>query len=461
MWQRFRAWRRSRPFWGGVLTILAGLEIIGSMNLELHGGSISIGERGFSAYLIAFVLIITGPLAWFMPAQRHFYGLVATFVAIYSLIGVNLGGFFVGMLLGVVGGGLIFAWTPAKPETVPDEDELSEVDDLDDGTSVLPVTSVRDGVPQQRQSFDDQEFHPKDPGPRHAAMTFIAVAMSASVLAVVVAGGQAGASAASCGESNQPAASPSPSPSGGSQGPVETIVDGIVDFFDRLLGGGSNGGTPSPTSSPTASPSPTTSPTPCPSPTASGTPNPPPSGTPSPRPSGSVDPTASPAPTPSKDPVKVLKAAVDQPLVAKRPSRMTGTKSIMLNLVYRGVVDVPTHGGGTIRSLWFTMSQSSTDDFLLHVYGEQVKEGEVRWDAELPSSRLTVTAAGDRLVHFYTNRFRGKLIGIPVDFTPEHPPPPFPLPIVIFTDVDIQLVWVRAPELEAPNLRITLVPVKT
>jgi Family of unknown function (DUF6114) len=124
MWQRFGAWRRSRPFWGGVLTMLAGLEIIASMNLELAGGRITIGQTGFTAYLVAFVLFITGPLAWFTPAQRHFYGLVAVFVALYSLIGVNLGGFFLGMLLGIAGGGLIFAWNPVP---VPAQEGAHEV----------------------------------------------------------------------------------------------------------------------------------------------------------------------------------------------------------------------------------------------------------------------------------------------------------------------------------------------
>jgi hypothetical protein len=33
-------------------------------------------------------------------------------IAVYSLIGVNLGGFFVGMLLGSVGGILVVSWMP-------------------------------------------------------------------------------------------------------------------------------------------------------------------------------------------------------------------------------------------------------------------------------------------------------------------------------------------------------------
>ena len=49
---------------------------------------------------------------------------------------------------------------------------------------------------------------------------------------------------------------------------------------------------------------------------------------------------------------------------------------------------------------------------------------------------------------------------IPVDYTPDNPPPPIPLPFVFFTEPDIELVWVDSPALDAPNLRITGVVVK-
>ena len=49
-----------------------------------------------------------------MPAHHVFYGVIALAVAVYSLVGVNLGGFFVGMLLASVGGVLTVAWMPRK-----------------------------------------------------------------------------------------------------------------------------------------------------------------------------------------------------------------------------------------------------------------------------------------------------------------------------------------------------------
>jgi hypothetical protein len=144
----------------------------------------------------------------------------------------------------------------------------------------------------------------------------------------------------------------------------------------------------------------------------------------------------------------VLKADAGQANVAKRPSRLTGTQVTMFNLNFDGVVDLPTVDG-TIRVLKFSMSQSDTDNFLLHVYGPNGV------DTELASSRLTVKGS---TVSFYTNRFRGNLFGlIPVDFSPTSLPPPIPLPLVFFTNPDIQLVFVQSPTLLAPKLRINQV----
>lgn len=409
-WQDFRDWRRSRPFRGGVLTILAGLVIIGSMNLELHGGTIAIGQEGFTGYLIAFVLIITGPLAWFLPAQRHFYGLVAVFVALYSLIGVNLGGFFVGMLLGVIGGGLMFAWAPDEPAPTSEPE-----------AATVAAPELRDSVPAPREPADDSAADPKGAAPRHAVMAFIAAAMTLSLATVIAGQGQAGA-VTPC---TPATSSPSPSPTGSSG----TIIGDILDWLGRLVGGGGSTD-PSPTASP--------KPTPCPDPTSSASTKP--------QPTGSAKPTASPSPTKSQ--VKVLQAAAGQPPVAKRPSRMTGTRVTMFNLVFDGVVDLPTVDG-TIRVLRFSMSQSDTNDFLLHVYGRDGR------DIDLKSSKLTVRGG---TVHFYTSRFQGNLFGlIPVDYTPDSLPPPIPLPLVFFTNPNVALVWVEAPILEAPNLRINLV----
>ncbi len=106
----FRAFRVSRPFWGGLLVIGGAAEIL----LSEHGPlqvAIHIGIQGLAGYLIPMMLLLCGILLWFNPAQRTFYALLSILLALGSWITSNLGGFFIGMLLGLVGGALAFAWT--------------------------------------------------------------------------------------------------------------------------------------------------------------------------------------------------------------------------------------------------------------------------------------------------------------------------------------------------------------
>jgi len=132
-WRNFRRWRRGRPFWGGLFTMLAGLEMLASGNMSLENIQIKVGLEGFQSYLIPAILILAGLLAWFTPGQRIFYGVLAALVSVYSLIGVNFGGFFLGMLLGIVGGSLIAAWAPVRLESPP-ADAADASDERDDQT---------------------------------------------------------------------------------------------------------------------------------------------------------------------------------------------------------------------------------------------------------------------------------------------------------------------------------------
>ena len=112
--ERFRSWRRSRPFVGGVLTALGGVELFFSGQLDIGKIHVQLGIEGLQATIIPIVLVLLGVLAIAMPAHHVFYGVIALAVAVYSLVGVNLGGFFIGMLLASVGGVLTVAWMPRK-----------------------------------------------------------------------------------------------------------------------------------------------------------------------------------------------------------------------------------------------------------------------------------------------------------------------------------------------------------
>ncbi|WP_233578085.1 DUF6114 domain-containing protein, partial [Micromonospora sp. BL4] len=125
-WRIFRRWQRSRPFWGGLFTVLAGVEMFASTRMTLNGLSFHSGATGLLSLLIPVILVTSGLLLWLTPAQRLFYSIVAAVTAVYSLIGLNLGGFFVGLLLGMVGSALAFAWTPARPAPPATEHAAAE-----------------------------------------------------------------------------------------------------------------------------------------------------------------------------------------------------------------------------------------------------------------------------------------------------------------------------------------------
>ncbi|MEU7848600.1 DUF6114 domain-containing protein [Micromonospora parva] len=125
-WQAFRRWQRSRPFWGGLFIALSGVEMFASTRMTINGLSFHSGATGLLSLLIPVILVTCALLLWLSPTQRLFYSVVAAVTTVYSLIGLNLGGFFVGLLLGIVGSALAFAWTPIRP--APAAADLSDTE---------------------------------------------------------------------------------------------------------------------------------------------------------------------------------------------------------------------------------------------------------------------------------------------------------------------------------------------
>ncbi len=114
----FRGWRRTRPFWGGFLLLLAGIELllIPLSGIFIHGAVrlvVYIGIGGVFGVLLGALLIACGLLLWLNPAHRTFYAIAGVLLAVLSFIASNLGGFFIGMLLGIIGGSMGFGWTPS------------------------------------------------------------------------------------------------------------------------------------------------------------------------------------------------------------------------------------------------------------------------------------------------------------------------------------------------------------
>ncbi|MCA5895036.1 DUF6114 domain-containing protein [Isoptericola sp. NEAU-Y5] len=133
--QRFAAWRRGRPFWGGVLTVLAGLGLWFSGRLELDDIEIQLGIEGMQSTLLPVALVLLGVLLTTQPQFRVFYGVITLAISVYSLLGVNLGGFGVGMVLGVVGGILAVSWMPVGEQASASAPQRAD-DGADDGADV-------------------------------------------------------------------------------------------------------------------------------------------------------------------------------------------------------------------------------------------------------------------------------------------------------------------------------------
>ena len=117
----FRGWRRTRPFWGGFLLLLAGIELllIPLSGIFIHGAVrlvVYIGIGGVFGVLLGALLIACGLLLWLNPAHRTFYAIAGVLLAVLSFIASNLGGFFIGMLLGIIGGSMGFGWTPSADQ---------------------------------------------------------------------------------------------------------------------------------------------------------------------------------------------------------------------------------------------------------------------------------------------------------------------------------------------------------
>ena len=118
--RQWQAWRRGRPFWGGMLMVLAGLELFALplSGVLVHGAVrlvIYIGIGGVFGALIGVLLIVAGLATWFNSMHKTFYSIAGIVLGIVSWPASNLGGLFLGMLLAIVGGAIAFAWTPVEP----------------------------------------------------------------------------------------------------------------------------------------------------------------------------------------------------------------------------------------------------------------------------------------------------------------------------------------------------------
>lgn len=113
----FRTWRAHRPFVGGLLLTLGGVEILLSMKISLKL-VVHLGMQGLAGYLLPALMVVCGLLILFNPAQRLFYSIVGIMLTLGTWVTSNLGGFFVGLILGIVGSCMAFGWLPDQEPRV-------------------------------------------------------------------------------------------------------------------------------------------------------------------------------------------------------------------------------------------------------------------------------------------------------------------------------------------------------
>lgn len=124
--EAFRGWRRGRPFWGGLCCILGGLVIAAGPTTAVRVILIA-GTAVWLGILIGVLVAVMGIFIWVQPQLRHLCGILAALLSVLSLLTSDYGGFILGMSLGIVGGGLAFAWTAVQPASEPEVDRQSQL----------------------------------------------------------------------------------------------------------------------------------------------------------------------------------------------------------------------------------------------------------------------------------------------------------------------------------------------
>lgn len=108
---QIHAWKVRRPVVPGLVTVLGGL-VIGylPMMVALKFALVP-GNYMFVGVIFSILVVLSGLFAIGKPEFSSFFGAFAIAVSVLSIVGA-LGGLFVGLLVGITGGSLLYAWQP-------------------------------------------------------------------------------------------------------------------------------------------------------------------------------------------------------------------------------------------------------------------------------------------------------------------------------------------------------------
>jgi hypothetical protein len=123
--------------------------------------------------------------------------------------------------------------------------------------------------------------------------------------------------------------------------------------------------------------------------------------------------------------------------------RLTADSSTMSGLQFGGVVTYQDTPHGTVRALRFTVNRTELNDMTL-----RVTIGGVTTTIRDGDNDTTVLAGN---VVMDLTRIAGDLGGVPVEFTPDNPPPQVTSSMVL-TDLSADLVLVQADRMEIPSM---------
>jgi uncharacterized protein DUF6114 len=110
LWYHIKGWSHQRPCWGAFCTLFASLLILWAPVCLLQSGIVP-GSTLWAGLVIGGLLCAMGLVELFAPAQAQVAGAAGVVLSLVSLIAA-LGGFGMGMLLGVIGSSYAVAWRP-------------------------------------------------------------------------------------------------------------------------------------------------------------------------------------------------------------------------------------------------------------------------------------------------------------------------------------------------------------
>jgi len=134
----FRAWRRTRPFWAGLWTILGATLITyvpgTAYRFIFATTSIALGIA------VGALIGLLGVLLWVHRVGRTFYGIVIILLSLVSFMTSDFGGLFLGMFMSIIGGSLALSWVPKGYQSRRQRRSIARVDAAGPGPEAVSDT---------------------------------------------------------------------------------------------------------------------------------------------------------------------------------------------------------------------------------------------------------------------------------------------------------------------------------